>query len=134
MTSIPTKGLNSTSNTGRLAIELPWPDKALSPNSPGQHWAKKARAVKVAQHTAWALTLQALKGGKVEWPRVNLHWHFHPKTANLPDDDNAEASCKPYRDGIAKALGIDDANFSATRSMGAPVKGGAVRVTLEAAE
>ena len=116
-----------------IEVTLPWPDRALSPNAPGQHWAKKARAVKAAQNTAWALTLEALQGRKVPWASVNIHWHFHPKTANRVDDDNAEASCKPYRDGIAKALGIDDANFTATRSIGAPVKGGAVRITMEAA-
>jgi hypothetical protein len=30
------------------------------------------------------------------------------KTAAYRDDDNADAACKAYRDGIADALGIDD--------------------------
>ncbi len=117
-----------------IEVRLPWPDSALSPNSSGMHWAKKARAKKAAFGVAWALTLEALKGQKVDWQAVKLHWRFHPKTANLPDDDNAEASCKLYRDGIAKALGIDDANFTATRSIGEPVKGGAVLVTISEAK
>lgn len=117
-----------------ISVALPWPDKALSPNAPGQHWTKKYRATKAAQRTAWALTLEALGGQKVDWSAVALHWHFQPKTANRIDDDNAEASCKPFRDGIAKALGIDDANFTATRSIGEPIKGGAVLVTISEAK
>lgn len=116
-----------------ITVTLPWPNKALSPNAPGQHWAKKRRATKAAFGIAWALTLEALKGEKVDWSAVRLHWQFHPKTANRVDDDNAEASCKAYRDGIAKALGIDDANFTATRSIGAPIKGGSVLVTISEA-
>lgn len=117
-----------------IAVTLPWPNKALSPNASGQHWTAKYRASQAAKRTAWALTLEALKGGKVEWPAVAIHWRFHPKTANRIDDDNAEASCKHYRDGIAKALGIDDANFTATRSIGEPIKGGAVLVTISEAK
>lgn len=117
-----------------IAVTLPWPDKALSPNSPGVHWAKKARAAKAAYGIAWALTLEALKGEKVDWKAVRIHWLFQPKTANRIDDDNAEAACKHYRDGIAKALGIDDANFTATRSIGSPIKGGAVLVTISEAK
>lgn len=114
-----------------ISIRLPWPDKALSPNAPGQHWAKKGRAAKAAYGMAWAVTLEALKGEKVAWPAVKLHWVFHPKTANRVDDDNAEASCKHYRDGIAKALGIDDKHFTATREIADPIKGGAVIVHIE---
>lgn len=76
------------------------------------------------------MTLEALGGRKPDWTGVHLRWEFHPKTANKPDDDNAQASCKPYRDGIADALGINDANFTTTYSMAEPVKGGAVHVTI----
>ncbi len=36
---------------------------------------------------------------------------FFFKTAAFRDDDNADGSCKAYRDGIAQALGIDDKTF-----------------------
>ncbi len=36
---------------------------------------------------------------------------FHPPTRMRPDDDNMLARSKPYRDGIADALGIDDKRF-----------------------
>jgi len=106
-------------------IQLPWPDKALSPNGRA-HWAQKARAVKTARREAWGITLAEMDGRTVSWQAVDLHWIFRPKTANTPDEDNIEAACKAYRDGIADALGIDDANFTATREIGLPVKGGAV--------
>lgn len=106
-------------------IQLPWPDKALSPNGRA-HWAQKARAVKAARREAWITTLAAMDGRTVSWQAVDLHWIFRPKTATAPDEDNIEAASKAYRDGIADALGIDDANFRATREIGLPIKGGAV--------
>lgn len=117
---------------GEVRLVLPWPDRLLSPNARAHHFAR-SRAAKGARKTAWGLTLAALKGWTPPWQAVALHWEFHPKTANRPDDDNAESSCKAYRDGIADALGIDDAKFTTTRSFGQPVKGGAVFVTARAA-
>lgn len=36
---------------------------------------------------------------------------FYWPTARKRDDDNAPASCKAYRDGIASALGVDDSTL-----------------------
>lgn len=120
---------------GEVVVTLPWPDRMLSPNARG-HWAKKARAVRTAREAAWALMLEALKGRTTDFGNraVGLNWQFHPKTANKPDDDNALASCKAYRDGLADALGVNDANFISTIRMGEPVKGGAVIVTVRGIE
>lgn len=115
-----------------VRIALPWPARSLSPNA-RVHWGAKAKAVKDARNTARVLTLEALKLRRPRWDAVALHWEFHPKTANFPDGDNAESACKAYRDGIADALGIDDAKFTTTRSMGAPVKGGSVQVIVRVA-
>lgn len=115
-----------------ISVKLPWPNRLLHPNA-RPHWAAKARATKAARSTAWAITLEALKGVKLDWRAAKLHWVFHPKTAHAVDDDGAESSCKSYRDGIADALGIDDANFKATREIGPPIKGGAVIVQIEEA-
>lgn len=114
-----------------IQITLPWFDKALKRNGTQAHWAKKARAVKAAREMAWALTLEALQGRKVDWKAVKLHWVFHPKTANVPDGDNMEAQAKHYRDGIADALGLDDKHFTATREIAQPIKGGAVIVHIQ---
>ncbi len=118
---------------GEVVVTLPWPLRSLSPNARA-HWADKASAAKRCRKIAWALTLEALGGNKPEWQRVSLAWEFHPKTANKPDDDNAQSSCKAYRDGIADALGINDSKFETTYSMGSPVKGGAVVVTVRGIE
>jgi crossover junction endodeoxyribonuclease RusA len=115
-----------------IKLTLPWPHKDLSPNGRAHHFAK-ARAAKAARLLAWGLTLEAMKGRQPTSEAIALHWDFHPKTANLPDGDNAEASVKAYRDGIADALGINDAKFTATRTIGQPVKGGAVNVTVREA-
>jgi crossover junction endodeoxyribonuclease RusA len=121
-----------TSDVRELKLTLPWPAKELSPNARAYHFAR-ARAAKKARKDAWLVMLEALKGSKPDWQRVAIHWEFRPKTKNRPDDDNAESSAKAYRDGIADALGIDDTNFTTTRSIGEPVKGGAVIVTVRSA-
>lgn len=36
--------------------------------------------------------------------------HYFP-TFRFRDEDNADGSCKAYRDGICDALGIDDQDF-----------------------
>lgn len=114
---------------------MPWPDKLLSPNARA-HWAVKARAVKSARSLGWGLLLEALNGREPKFADgpVGLNWRFHPKTRNTPDDDNALASCKAYRDGMADALGVDDSRFVSTYQMGSPVKGGAVIVTIRGIE
>ena len=115
-----------------FTIELPWPDKALSPNS-RPHWATKAKATKAAKSTAYVLTRVDIDP-KPQWPRVRLQWLFHPKTANAVDKDNIIASCKAYQDGIAVALGIDDSLFDTEYQIGQVVKGGIVKVTISPAE
>lgn len=116
-----------------IAVTLPWPDKALSPNGRAHRMAKY-RAGKKAKEAAWLLTLEALKGRKPSWAKAALVWTFHPKTANPVDVDNCIASNKAHQDGIAAALGIDDANFSATYQLASPIKGGAVLVTISEAK
>jgi len=109
-------------------IELPWPDKALSPNG-RVHWATKARATKTAKTMAAALTRVETKT-KPEWLSAHLQYDFYPKTAHVLDMDNCIASSKAYQDGIAIALGIDDGFFACSYSMKEPVKGGKVVVTI----
>lgn len=120
-------GMNKTPNA--IMITLPWPSRVLSPNG-RSHWAAKAAEVKRCRQMAWALTLEQLGGKKPGWTAATLHWEFHPKTAHKVDGDNAESACKAFRDGIADALGMDDANFTTSKQFGPPVKGGAVIVSI----
>jgi crossover junction endodeoxyribonuclease RusA len=114
-------------------LVLPWPSKDLSPNA-RTHWAKKAKAAKQARYLAGVLAMGAQWQS---WPipdgRLNLWIDFYPPTRRLPDDDNMLARFKPYRDGIADALGIDDKRFvSHPQLMEEPRKGGEVRIRITA--
>lgn len=114
-------------------ITLPWPDKSLSPNGRPRHWTVKHKAAKSAKNTAFVLTKQQVKV-KIHADKLRLHWEFRPKTKHAIDADNAVASCKYYQDGIAQALGVDDSIFVTTYTIGPPIKGGAVIVTIEEGE
>jgi len=106
---------------------LPWPDKHLSPNQ-RVHWAKRAKASKQARKIAFSLAQQAgwdknsfLEMNRCCVPdiysidyltkRYDLILDFYPPNKRRRDDDNLIASFKPYRDGIASALGMDDFRF-----------------------
>ena len=95
-----------------LVIVLPVPARKLSPNG-RTHWRRKAVLTKSARNRARLVTLQALgehyhaRGLPVPAFAGYSLAHFFP-TAQPRDDDNADAACKAYRDGIADALGIDD--------------------------
>jgi crossover junction endodeoxyribonuclease RusA len=126
-----------TSDRARGASEvrlaLSWPDKGLSPNA-RLHWARKAKLVKAARHDAWVSTLVLRRrlGGLGDGP-INLTVEFCPPDHRRRDRDNLIASMKAANDGIADALGVDDSRFVSTYSMGPPVKGGSVLVTVRAA-
>jgi len=108
-------------------LVLPWPHKDLSPNG-RVHWARKAKAAKGARELSLGEALAAgWKGAPLPEGRLHLWIDFYPPTRRLPDDDNMLARCKPYRDGIADALGIDDKRFvSHPYVRDTPRKGGQV--------
>lgn len=88
-----------------------WPDRALHPNE-RVHWSKKAVSAKAARRTAFLLAFEA--GWKnVQWPEGRLHlWiTFFPPDRRRRDDDGLLTSFKPFRDGIADLIGIDDNRF-----------------------
>lgn len=113
-------------------FDLPWPDKLLSPNA-RPHWARKAKAVRLARSAAHVLTFSALAGQKPDWPFVNVGFVFCPPDRRRRDRSNVQASMKAATDGIADALGIDDSRFIEAYAWGEVVKGGLVRVTISAA-
>lgn len=112
-------------------LTLPWPDRRLSPNA-RVHWSRRAKAVKLARQEALALAFEA--GARrlriTGQPRIAMT--FCPPDRRR-DMDNLIASMKAANDGIADALNVDDSRFISTYSMGQPVKGGAVVVTVRAA-
>ena len=94
---------------GFLTIFLPIPPKLLSPNGSHKHWRTKAKAKKGARVLARLVLLEALNGKQLAFQGYSLAF-FHAVKRNR-DDDNAEAACKAYRDGIAEALGMDDCDL-----------------------
>lgn len=104
----------------RFEVALPWPLKALNPNSRG-HWSKKARAAEIYRYTCKVYAKQALqKAGYDLQPlkdlvdagqQIHVHLDFYPPNRRARDDDNVVAAFKSGRDGLADALGIDDCHF-----------------------
>ncbi|MGC4014680.1 MAG: hypothetical protein QM755_09225 [Luteolibacter sp.] len=95
-----------------MTIVLPIPHKRLSPNAnaPGA-WRAKSEQTKIHRERAKLRTLEALGGKKAKkYTRYSLAFYF--KTNRRRDDDNAAASCKAYRDGIADGLKMDDHHLS----------------------
>lgn len=100
-----------------MVIVLPLPSKGLSPNA-RLSWRGKAKLTKAHRLRAKlaALALLAASPGPASVPtRYSLAFYWPDRRRR--DDDNAAASCKAYRDGIADALAIDD---SGLRMSGSP--------------
>lgn len=99
-----------------LAVKLPLHNtRALAPNGGHGHWAVKGMATGEARRWARLATLEALAGRDPcelvdPFTRYELRavWRL-PKRGRVMDDDNAKISMKPYRDGIAEVLNLNDA-------------------------
>lgn len=89
-----------------MTITLPLPSAKLSPNA-RVSWRARHSLTKAHRQRAKLATLALLPGEeRPTFTRYLVTFYF--PTARRRDDDNALASCKAYRDGIADALGIDD--------------------------
>lgn len=116
-----------------ITIEFPWPPKELSPNFRG-HWAPISRAKRSYRGCARVLTRNALlrAEGFDNFAELRIAYEFCPPTAGAYDRDNMAARMKAATDGIADALGVNDRGFHfAPPMIGAKVKGGVVRVTIQ---
>ena len=95
------------------SVTLPWPDKALSPNSrkDRRHTGSIRRGYKEA---CWALAKEA------KFKAKHLSITFHPPDGRKRDLDNMLGSIKYGLDGIALAMGCDDSEWSITIRKGEP--------------
>lgn len=111
-----------------IRVELPFPGPGLFPNrANGRHWTVLSHARAEAKNVAYALTRAA--AGPRDKPLaagdVPLRITFHAPDKRRRDRDNCLAAAKHQLDGVALALGIDDAQFEpVTVRRGEPVKGG----------
>lgn len=110
------------------SIVLPFPPSTLSGHH-NVHWRKLQPVKKAHRELAWAETKKA----RIVAPKIGdmaVHFHFIPPD-NRGDRTNYPNRLKPYIDGIADALGINDRRFLPSYSFGEPNKDKArVEVTL----
>lgn len=108
-------------------LSLPWPDKSLHPNA-RVHWAKRAKATKIARiEAAWATKAAYLR---VDPGLVPMTITFFPPDNRRRDRDGMISAIKAQLDGIADALGVDDNCFRPSFAFGSPVKGGLVSIEV----
>jgi len=117
-----------------MAFEAPLPDRVLSPNSRA-HWRQVSAAKARYRRDLHILTIHALNRGLIvlpDTPLIGVRLTWHPRSAKLPDDDNAVASFKAGRDGIADALRIDDRRMRyLPLRFGDPVANGKLVIEIE---
>ena len=117
-----------------LTVDLPWPDKRLSPNA-RNHWTAKAEASQTAKAQGCYLTMEAELPTGWLWigaDAIQASYVFHPPDKRRRDIDNFLAMMKNYQDGVCAALGMDDSRIKRTViEWGAVVKGGKVTLRLE---
>ena len=108
-------------------IVLPFPPASLSGHNKG-HW--RAKNAIVAKHREWA-RLATLAAGVVvpDAGDIRITMAFYPPNRR-GDRLNYANRAKPYFDGIADALKVNDRRFVPSYLYGEPVKGGKVVVTL----
>ena len=97
-------------------IELPFPHKILWPN--GRTKNTRWKATEVRKHKQWAhdAAKAYLSRFDVSASPSRLVFTIRPKPRGpMPDKDNGSAAMKAYQDGIAAALGINDATLGEPR-------------------
>ena len=87
-----------------MRAEVDIPIRTVSEANGREHWAVKAKRVKLHRNTAHRVAAMALKGEK-PLPCVVTLTRVSPREL---DDDNLRSALKATRDGIADWLGVDD--------------------------
>lgn len=118
-----------------IAVTLPWPSAKLNPNrSNGGHWSSTSALRKSARAQAQMLVagvMQACSVARGAAGPLALTITFIQPDRRARDRDNLLAALKPSLDGVADALGVNDAQFEPVllrREYGA--KPGAVRIEI----
>jgi hypothetical protein len=111
-------------------IELPFPPASLSGHNTG-HW--RAKSAIVAKHREWAknATLAAKPCVPSEGD-IRVSVTFYPPNKR-GDRVNFPNRCKPYFDGIADALKVNDSRFVPSYHFAEPTKVGGVVIAIGSA-
>lgn len=111
-------------------LDLPFPPASLSGHAKG-HW--RSKSTPTAKHREWAkLATQAAAPSVPATGDIRIHIRFVPPNRR-GDRTNYPNRMKAYLDGIAEALGVNDARFLPSYEFAEPSKPGRVFVTVEAA-
>lgn len=114
-----------------MKLELPFPDRLLSPNCPERHWSKKNDARIAAREWAFGVTRNCTE--QIGLGELLHAWiTFYPPDNRRRDLDNLLAAMKSSIDGVCLGLGIDDRQIRrVTLDWGEVVEGGKVVMRLE---
>lgn len=117
-----------------MIITLPYPDKRLNPNK-RLHFRVVAPVKKQARTDAnilatVALSLKDKRAIAAGSGKIPIEVRFYPPDNRHRDDDNAIASFKAARDGIADSIGVDDRRFQPVYRFMDPDKPGRVEVEI----
>ncbi len=105
-----------------ITLLLSYPSPVLSRNSRAHHMAKWRAGRAAKDEGFWAAKEILPRGFQHDGSRLSFKITAYPPDNRKRDDDNL--SFKEYRDGIAKAMGIDDNLFVQSLTFGEPVPGG----------
>lgn len=108
-------------------IVLPFPPSTLSGHNNG-HWRSKVRIV--ATHRSWAF--HATRGERPTVPAegdILIHFRFVPPNRR-GDRTNYVNRLKPYIDGIAEALNVNDRRFLPSYEFADPAMPSRVEITF----
>lgn len=110
-------------------IELPFPPSSLSGHAKG-HWRSKSGPT--SKHRKWAYdATKAVRPAVPATGDILVHMQFVPPNRR-GDRTNFANRMKPYLDGIAEALGVNDARFLPSYGFSEPKAPGCVLVTVSA--
>ncbi len=112
-----------------ISITLPWPPKALSPNTRHAHWSALARAKKRFR-SACAMVARQQGAGRLQADQLAVCMTFVPPDLRARDLDNCIAAMKSGLDGLADVLGVDDSRWEITPVLEHGQVGGFVRVAV----
>jgi hypothetical protein len=109
-------------------IVLPFPPASLSGHAKG-HWRAKAEATRKHRNWARLATMDAKVRGLPEAGDIKIHVRLIPPDRR-GDRTNFANRMKPYFDGVADALGVNDARFLPSYEFAEPSKPGRVELSI----
>jgi hypothetical protein len=108
-------------------ITLPFPASCLSGHNKGHY---RTKAPIIAKHREWAkLATEEVKPTVPATGDIRIHFRFVPPDRRS-DRMNMPNRLKPYADGIADALGVNDVRFLPSYEFAEPEKPGRIEVEI----